>query len=229
MKFRIYIIGVIVNLSLISLIAGCVSTADYKIDQPSASKISKQGIYHKVRPGETLWRIAKLYGVDVDDIIQSNRIPNVAHIEKDQLIFIPGAENEKKTTTDASGPNTASDTEFLWPLKGKVISYFGDAKGAEINSGIDIQFEGEGIVCAARGGEVVFADFLTGYAQTIILDHGDGFFTVYGKNTRLSARVGDRVARGSAIALLEKNDPSSFLHFEVRKGGQSKNPLYYLP
>ncbi len=188
--------------------------------------VEKKGVQHKVCKGETLWRIAKTYQVSVEEIIQSNGIPNAASIEENQLIFIPGAAGVRDIVVVSP---TDKDADYIWPVKGKVISYFQDRKGAAVNAGIDVKaVEGE-VVRAARDGRVVFADHLAGHAQALILDHGDGFFTVYAHNARLMAQLGDHVLRGAKIAQVAREGNLAYLHFEVRKGDRPSNPLHYLP
>ena len=192
----------------------------------SMKPVEKKGIQHKVHKGETLWRIAKTYQVSVEDIIRSNGIPNAASIEENQLILIPGATAVRDVVVLSS---TDKDADYMWPVKGKVIAYFQDRKGAAVNAGIDIKaVEGE-VVKAARSGRVVFADHLAGYGQALILDHGDGFFTVYAHNARLMVQLGDHVLRGEKIAQVAREGNLAYLHFEVRKGDRSSNPLHYLP
>ena len=193
----------------------------------SVSKpVEKKGVQHKVQKGETLWRIAKTYQVPVEDIIQSNSIPNAASIEENQLIFIPGAAHVREVSVVSP---TDNDADYMWPVKGKVIAYFQDRKGASVNAGIDVKaVEGE-VVKAAREGRVVFADHLAGYGQTLILDHSDGFLTVYAHNERLMAQLGDHVMRGQKIAQVAREGNLAYLHFEVRKGDKPSNPLHYLP
>ena len=92
----------------LSSISGCVgrpvgeeilnpmTTTTQHLPEPESSI----GVYHKVDKGETLWRIAKTYDVSVADIVSSNNIPNVAQIEKNQLIFIPGATALRKVVIE---------------------------------------------------------------------------------------------------------------------------------
>ncbi len=186
----------------------------------------KNGVYHKVNVGETIWRIAKTYDVAIDDIIKANNIPNVAKVEKDQLLFIPGAYSQKKIILD-TGDNK---NEFVWPVKGKVIHYFHQRYGNQINKGIDIQAKDGAPVLAARTGRVVLADYLGGYGHTVILDHLDGFYSVYAHNAKLSVRLDELVLKNKEIALVGKNENQlAYLHFEVRKNSIEDNPLYYLP
>ena len=124
---------------------------------------------------------------------------------------------------------TDKEEDYAWPVKGKVFAFFQDRQGIVVNAGIDVKVvEGE-IVRAARAGRVVMADRLAGYGQAVILDHGDGFFTVYAHNARLMARLGDRVLKGEKIAQVAREGDLAYLHFEVRKGSKATNPLYYLP
>lgn|GEM_PF-272358 len=185
-----------------------------------------QGVYHKVSKQESLWRIAKTYGVTLDDIVKANRIPNAAVIEENQLILIPGASDVKKVMLEK--PEGKPD-EFFWPLRGRIVSYFNDAKGQHVNRGIDIAAaEGEEIR-AARNGKVVFADYLNGYGYTVIVDHLDGFYSVYAHQSDVMVKPDEMIARGVPIGRLAKSGRLAFLHFEVRKFDEPNNPLYYLP
>jgi murein DD-endopeptidase MepM/ murein hydrolase activator NlpD len=217
-----------VGVWLVLSLAGCATVRkDVPLPVPPVPvPVERKGVQHKVHKGETLWRIAKTYQVTVEDIIQSNGIPNAASIEENQLVFIPGADAVRQVAPVSS---SESGTDYDWPLHGKVFSYFQDGGGAAVNRGIDIKaVEGE-IVRASRDGKVVFADHLAGYGETVILDHGDGFSTVYGHNARLMVKLGEEVARGARLAQVARDGELSYLHFEVRKGDKATNPLYYLP
>lgn len=207
------------------MLTGC---AAHKLSPPGVPPIlvEKKSIQHKVRKGETLWRIAKTYKVPVEDITLANGIPNAASIEENQLIYIPGADHILEVPVPAPADN---DADYAWPIKGKVMAYFQERKGLGVNDGIDVSaVEGE-FVKAARSGRVVFADHLPGYGATVILDHGDGFSTVYGHNARIAANLGDAVSRGDKIAQVAREGDLVYVHFEVRKGEKATNPLYYLP
>ncbi len=195
---------------------------------PRVAKIPKprEGVYHKVKKGETLWRIAKTYAVDVEDIVMSNRIPNVAFIETGQLIFVPGAKELRDVYTDLKDMDPEA---FRWPLKGEVISYFGQRMALGKNQGIDIRARPQEVVTASRAGKVVFADELSGYAKTVIVDHYDGYYSVYANNERLLVDVNQKIEKGFPLGELAQESSKAKLHFEIRKGGYPDNPLYYLP
>ncbi|MDP8265556.1 MAG: peptidoglycan DD-metalloendopeptidase family protein [Candidatus Aceula meridiana] len=215
-------LGFLVILTVV-FFSGCATarTVSFK-DSPAASR----GIYHTVKSRETLWSIAKGYGVSVEEIVKANHIPNAAHIERGQLILIPGATTTAKIV---SSQEAFEDDEFQWPIKGKVVSYFGDKKTYWTNNGIDIRSSFGKEVYPARGGEVVFADFLSGYGYAVIVDHGDSYDTVYAQNSEILVSIGDFVTKKVPVAKVGGDDSLAFLHFEVRKNSIASNPLYFLP
>jgi murein DD-endopeptidase MepM/ murein hydrolase activator NlpD len=213
----------------VSLITGCSTTPKKEPLPPPvpAPVVEKpKGVYHKVAKQESLWRIAKTYGVSLDEIVKANNIPNAAVIEENQLVFVPGATEMLKIVLDKTD---GKPDEFAWPLKGRVISYFNDAKGQSFNHGIDIAAaQGEEIL-AVREGNVVFADYLGGYGYTVIMDHLDGFYSVYARQSDVLVKSGQTVSKGTPLGRLAKSGQAAFLHFEIRKMQEPNNPLYYLP
>ncbi len=185
----------------------------------------RPGVYHKVEKGETLWSIAKAYDVSVKEIVDSNRIPNVARVEQNQLVFIPGAHANQEITVNKE----SRENGFAWPVRGKLLGYFHERKGAYFNKGLDIQAREGDVVRAARHGQVVFADYLMGYGYTVILSHPDEFFSVYARNGKLLVGLNDSVQQGQEIARVGQGDNPSYVHFEIRKKSLEDNPLYYLP
>lgn len=184
------------------------------------------GIYHRVEKGETLWKISKLYTVDLDEIAKVNHISDTTNIETNQLIFIPNRQRQLPMT------NRYSSDDFIWPVRGKVITTFGQIFNNMINKGINIQPYSNSDVVAARSGRVIFYKDDFGYfGKTLIIDHGDGFSTVYARNSQVFIRVGDNVGKGTVIAKLDSGgrEKNTYLHFEIRKGYTSQNPFFYLP
>jgi len=208
------------------LMAGCAHLepeVEYLITEyPAPDKI---GIYHKVSQGETIWRIAKTYDISMQDIIRSNNIPNVAQVEENQLIFIPGAAAVREIIVESED----EQKDFVWPLKGRIINYFNEYSESSFSKGIDIRAAEGDTVQAARTGQVVFADYLSGYGYTVILDHKDGFHTVYARNAKLLVKLGDHVFKKTPIARIGAMRNLAYLHFQVRKDSVEDNPLFYLP
>lgn len=189
-------------------------------------KTSIAASYHKVTKGQTLWRIARLYGMDVEELARMNNIQDSAKLEVGQQLLIP---SERKPAI-VSSDNV--DEDFIWPLRGRIVSAFSQSVDNAINKGINIQPSHSTQVLASRGGKVAFfnEDFLD-LGKTIILEHPDGFWTVYGRNQEVYVKPGDVIARGTAIAKAGSagRNKDIYLHFEIRKGSKSENPLFYLP
>ena len=222
-RFSTLIILVIISTYLF----GCVSYQTGAMRAPEAQKTP--GIYHKVMPKETLWRIAKAYDVSLDAVVKANRIPDATKIEKGQLIFIPGA--SQVLDIDKSDTKLYSSGSFIWPVKGRVICYYGEKVSGRINKGIDIQSGSGQDIYASKNGKVTFLGELKGYGKTIIIEHNDNFSTVYANITEPKATLNSGVSQGSVIAKIAKLDKGrqSFIHFEIRKGYFSQNPMFYLP
>ena len=108
--------------------------------------------------------------------------------------------------------------------------YFDDPIGAStVSHGIDIQAQVGDTVQAVREGEVVLAGYMSGYGQTVMIDHKDGFISVYARNAKLLVKLGDHVYKGQTIAQVGQIGSRVVEHFEIRHGSQATNPLYYLP
>jgi len=200
---------------------GCVSVPLTQPPIPSAAA----GIYHRVEKGQTLWRISRVYNVDLEELARINHISDAANIEAGELVFIP--HTQKRTTVF----NKSYCEDFIWPLKGKVIAKFGENFHSMINRGINIQPYRDLDVVASRSGRVVFySDNFKGFGKTIIIDHADGFLTVYARNREVFIKVGDTVQKGTVIAKVGSygQDKNVYLHFQIRKGHISQNPYFYL-
>jgi murein DD-endopeptidase MepM/ murein hydrolase activator NlpD len=111
-----------------------------------------------------------------------------------------------------------------------VTSEFGP-RGEAHHDGVDISTPEGTPVRAARAGHVLYSDRLRGYGNLIIVEHGDGYATVYAHNRDNHARTGDAVRQGEVIAAVGRTGTTSGpnLHFEIRRHNVARNPLYYLP
>lgn len=184
---------------------------------------------HTVRMGETLWSISKLYDVDLAELAEANSIGDSRSIEIGKVLTIPGAPSgvvRRKVNYTARRGAT-----FIWPVKGNVASSFGSRVDKYINKGIDIRASEGMNVAASRGGKVVYCDsHLKGFGRTVIIDHMDGFQTVYSYNALIAVRVGDMVEQRDVIAKVGSSGRARepMLHFEIRKNGEPQNPEFYL-
>ena len=206
-------------------LSGCATAPYTKPVTPQS--VNLPGIYHNVEKGETLWRISKTYGVDLEELVKVNRIADSTAIETGQKIFIPNYSKPKPQYV-----KYAENDDFIWPVKGRVVGSFGQVINNMINKGINIAPYGSRDIIASRSGRVVFlSNNFAGLGKTIILDHGDGFFTVYALSSEVFVRPGDSIKQGTVIAKLGSPGESkrNYLHFEIRKRHLSQNPVFYLP
>ncbi len=125
---------------------------------------------------------------------------------------------------------------FRWPTSGRVTSYFGGRKspggiGSTNHKGIDIAVPRGTPICAADGGTVTYAGWMSGYGYLVEINHGNGYVTRYGHNSSLTVSVGQHVYKGQQVARAGStgNSTGNHCHFEVRYNGVAKNPLNYLP
>jgi septal ring factor EnvC (AmiA/AmiB activator) len=125
--------------------------------------------------------------------------------------------------------------QFLWPADGDVVAHFGRQKHPQFNTyvhrkGIDIRApEGSGIR-AVMAGTVAFADWLKGYGLVAILDHANGFFSLYAHASALVVKSGDHVQAGQAIGTTGDTGMTNdnTLYFELREGAEPVDPLIWL-
>jgi murein DD-endopeptidase MepM/ murein hydrolase activator NlpD len=116
-----------------------------------------------------------------------------------------------------------------WPVSGPVTSGFGPRWG-RMHEGIDIAVPEGTPVRAAAAGTVIYAGWLGGYGNLVVVDHGGGLSTAYAHNSSFAASVGQSVAAGEVVAYSGNTGNSSgpHVHFEVRVGGSAVDPLAYL-
>ena len=122
-----------------------------------------------------------------------------------------------------------------WPAEGSVLTYFGRQKHPTFNTyvqrkGIEIRTLEGSAIHAVMAGTVVYADWLKGYGLVIILDHANGFFSLYAHASKILTSVGAVVASGQAIG--ETGDTGmtgeNTLYFELREGAEPVDPLQWL-
>jgi septal ring factor EnvC (AmiA/AmiB activator) len=117
------------------------------------------------------------------------------------------------------------------PAQGGITAHFGASRkvGNLKWQGIMINATDGADVKAVAAGRVVFADWLRGFGLLIILDHGDGYMSLYGYNQDLRKNVGDEVTAGEVIATVGNNGShnQSGLYFEIRHQGTPVNPLHW--
>lgn len=114
-----------------------------------------------------------------------------------------------------------------WPVPGKVLRGFGSVREGELRYEGVLLDAAEGTpVRSVHNGRIVFSDWLRGYGMLIIVDHGNGFLSLYGNNQSLAHKPGESVSAGDILAYSGSNGQNAQgAYFEIRKGGQPVNPL----
>lgn len=123
----------------------------------------------------------------------------------------------------------ASTGRFGWPTRGLITSRYGRRWG-RLHTGIDIGVSRGTSVAAADNGVVSFAGWYGSYGKCIIINHGNGYQTLYAHLSSISVNSGRRVSKGQRIGLSGNTGRSTgpHLHFEVRRNGSPQNPSRYL-
>lgn len=217
--------------------------------------------YHIVQRGDTLYSIARQHNVDVTSLSRVNNMQTPYSLNiGDRLVLpasvgtVPSASYSSVSDSTAnsvsstvktaytpakSAPITdsyvapkARKTKFDWPVRGKIISGYGNLGSGRKNDGINIKAALGTNVKAADSGTVAYAgNELKGFGNLILIKHVDGWITAYAHNDRLFVKKGQKVTRGEKIATVGSTGSVTTpqLHFEVRSGKKAVNPRPYLP
>jgi len=193
------------------------------------------GVYHTVQKGDTLESIAKKYKVDVDAIVQCeyNDLEEPYELTPGQKLIVPGGKKPYvprvvhaytgKVPTDAAKGTGL----FGWPTSGIITQKFW-ARHKAIDIGAPT---GTPVVAADAGYVAKIGWSKYGYGNYIVIDHGNGFQTLYAHLSAVLVEVGQSVAKGGRIGSVGSTGWSTgpHLHFEIRYQGVQRNPLGYLP
>jgi murein DD-endopeptidase MepM/ murein hydrolase activator NlpD len=133
---------------------------------------------------------------------------------------------QARSTSTGSG---VSSSGLIWPVQGPITSPFGMRWG-RMHEGIDIGVPYGTPIHAAASGTVIYAGWMSGYGNLIVIDHGRGLATAYGHQSALAVGNGASVAQGEVIGYVGCTGHcfGPHLHFEVRVNGQPVDPLGYL-
>jgi murein DD-endopeptidase MepM/ murein hydrolase activator NlpD len=161
--------------------------------------------------------------------VRSQRQNDEEDLEKMQAASAAIAEQLQNSGSSGGGGSGApSASGFIWPVSGPITSGFGWRWG-RMHEGIDIGAACGTPIRAAASGTVVYAGWMDGYGNIIVIDHGGGFATAYGHQSALYVGGGS-VSQGQVIGAVGYTGHSTgcHLHFEVRVNGTPVNPLNYL-
>lgn len=353
------------KLLLLALVGAALLSCSIQIVDRGSVKSSERmrGVYHRVKPGETLWRISKAYNVDLQELAEINNITDASRITAGNVVFIPDAPQvidlppvkppvetrpavvkppEKPVTAKAEpeavrpgreaagaaavsaggkskvkeesitdrvpaaeperSPASAKPPEktaarpvetpektdpgktqvamkppappppvktpdtglkeraavtpppkkpephprveeyqgqikvdkgrFVWPLRGPVITRFGIQPSGMKYNGIKIAAKEGAPVSAAAAGTIIYASYVKGYGETVIVKHDENYTTVYAYLKGSVAKRDERVKKGEKIASVgpsEEPGGEPYLYFEIRERNKARNPQFFLP
>lgn len=130
------------------------------------------------------------------------------------------------------GPFASSRGKLPWPVDGRLLARFGETRGDDARTkwdGVMISASAGSQVHAVHGGRVVFADWLRGAGLLVILDHGNGFLSLYGHNQTLLKSAGDVVKAGESISTVGNSggQDTPALYFAIRQQGHPSDPAQW--
>ena len=192
------------------------------------------GIVHRVASGETIYTIAKKYNTNAQNIV--NFIFNsfddldTFSLIAGQTLYVPNGtiEPEKPAYKFIAQiqAGVRGSSNFIWPTSGVITQYY-----VWYHPALDIANPSAPPVLAADSGTVTYAGCTTyGYGCNVIIDHGNGYQTLYAHLSSYSVEAGNSVGQGSQIGVMGSTGRSTgtHLHFEIRSGGQILDPLGFL-
>ena len=191
------------------------------------------GIYHTVEAGQTLWRISRTYGVDLETLQWVNDVEDVTDLRVGRVLFIPGV--DRAQTVQPAMPEDDAPSlrmvDLIWPLRGRKTSGYGP-RGGSPHQGLDLAAPTGTLVLAAADGKVAYSgNGMRGYGKVVVIKHPNDLSTVYAHNSKLLVRMGDSVGQGQTVARVGQTGRATgpHLHFEVRRRGVPEDPMKFLP
>lgn len=217
--------------------------------------------YHTIQRGDTLYSISRQYNVDITSLSRVNNLQTPYSLNVGDRLVLPASVGNVPAASYSTAQSSASSassaavktaytpaksvpvtdsyvapkarkTKFDWPVKGTIISGYGNLGSGRKNDGINIKAALGTNVKAADSGTVAYAgNELKGFGNLILIKHPDGWITAYAHNDRLFVKKGQKVSRGEKIATVGSTGSVTTpqLHFEVRSGKKAVNPRPYLP
>lgn len=197
------------------------------------------GVVYKVKPGDTVYSIAKKFQTDAQGIVD---FPMNTFSDDETFTLVAGqtlvvpdgimpneavtsAPNIARVLTPDAGSVSASGS-FVWPAFGGISQPF-----RWYHKAIDIANRGGGAILAADSGTVVVSGWSNaGYGNHVIIDHNNGYQTLYAHMSSIAVIAGQSIGRGSVIGQMGSTGRSTgtHLHFEIRTGSGNVDPLGYL-
>ena len=196
------------------------------------------GVVHTVVSGESIYSIAKKYKTSAQSIVNFifNDFADIDTfaLRSGQTLYVPdGIIEPEQPKYAAMAPQYANaiagvrgSTNFIWPTTGMITQY-----PTWYHMAFDIANNSLPPIIAADTGTVIFAGCINwGYGCHVVVDHGNGYSTLYGHMSTLSVSAGQAVNQGQQVGNMGSTGRSTgaHLHFEIRAGGSLLNPQDFL-
>lgn len=201
------------------------------------------GVAHTVKSGETVESVAKKYQADAQSIVDFpfNDVPDDFKLKIGQSLIVPEGQPEEVKVAPrarpqpqflAQGPaspvfDAGGGARFVWPTAGQITQYF-----AWYHHGIDVANRAAPGISASDGGTVVVAGWPDnyGFGNRVVVDHGNGYRSLYAHMSNIYVSVGQTVSRGQIIGQMGSTGRSTgtHLHLEIYFKGVPVNPLSIL-
>ncbi|XPF94056.1 peptidoglycan DD-metalloendopeptidase family protein [Colwellia sp. RE-S-Sl-9] len=197
------------------------------IDVREIAKINKIPPPYEIFPGQKL-NLTNKFIPSVKKTLQKGK----TYTEKPKVVKKPIAQIKNqaygKNVVDKRIDIDQKVRKWVWPTKGKVITYFSSTQ--KMSKGINIAGKRGQAVLSTADGKVVYAgDALSGYGKLIIVKHNDDYLSAYAHNDHILVKEQQTVKAGDKIAKMGSTDADKvMLHFEVRFRGKSVDPMKYL-
>jgi murein DD-endopeptidase MepM/ murein hydrolase activator NlpD len=196
------------------------------------------GVVHTVVSGETIYSIAKKYKIPAQNIVNFifNDFADIDTfaLRAGQVLYVPdGVIEPEQPKYAAMAPRYANaiagvrgSTTFIWPTTGIITQY-----PTWYHMAFDIASNGGPAIIAADTGTVTYAGCINwGYGCHVVVDHGNGYQTLYAHMSAISVNAGQAVNQGQQLGIMGStgNSTGPHLHFEIRLNGVLQNPQEYL-
>ena len=242
---NLYSISKKFNIPIQKIINSNKITSPFKIFPNQKIFLPRNKVY-TVKKGDTLYSISRKFKTDLFSLSVLNKLNNVNQIKVNQKILIQEyilktkkikqkekslQKTENKKIIKKKLLTNKVDTDFIWPIKGKILNNFGSETPGFFNDGINISSNLGTSVKASLDGEIGYSgNEIPGYGNLILIKHSKNWITAYAHLEKIVKKKGNYVKKGETIGLVGKtgNVSEVQLHFEIRKGKEAVNPLKYL-
>lgn len=192
--------------------------------------VSRLFLEHKVARGDTLWGIGQAYGVSVNSIAAANPGVKANSLRVGDIIKVP-------LSGSSSSMRSSAGPKYIWPVSGgRLTSEYGwrtdPFTGQKaFHGGVDLGLPEGTPIYASGDGVVIEAGLKGGFGRAVVIQHDDGLVTLYAHASKVLVTVGTRVKQGQLIARVGSTGRATgpHLHFEVRKGEATIDPMSLIP